>query len=215
MDNDGDIMSESIESLKEELQSISERIYLVKEQLRAAKDSVEIKKLQRELKQLQYQALFYIGKIENLQEAPVQDIASSGRTTERGEIMGNYGLAAVLAVGLINSGRASSPIEAWKSATSEIFGQGTSGQAKGCPKNTFLGLCEDGLVKGVAPDRYNTRISKNKEYAVQAVKLLRDNPDLASSKVALWTMVADAGRVHNSQMDVVISLWNRGLLIKE
>ena len=31
----------------------------------------------------------------------------------------------------------------------EIFGEGNASQKKGCPRNTFLGLCEEGLrIKG-------------------------------------------------------------------
>jgi hypothetical protein len=42
-------------------------------------------------------------------------------------------------------------------ATKEIFGEGTWGQIKGCPKNTFLGLCEEGIVKGVNKGNYLIR----------------------------------------------------------
>lgn len=62
--------------------------------------------------------------------------------------MNKYGQAALKAVQLVVSQCATTPGEAWEIATIEIFGAGTSSQAKGCPKNTFLALCETGKVKG-------------------------------------------------------------------
>ena len=35
------------------------------------------------------------------------------------------------------------PEIAWKNASLKIFGTRTSGQIKSCPKNSFLGLCEE------------------------------------------------------------------------
>lgn len=127
--------------------------------------------------------------------------------------MGKYGVAAVLAVNLINSGKMTCPVEAWKSAANEIFGNITSGQKKGCPRNAFLGLCEKGLVKGIPSGLYNKRSLKNKKYAIEAYELLLRQPDFASSQLLLWGKVADTGKKHSSQMDVVISLWNNGLLL--
>jgi hypothetical protein len=63
-----------------------------------------------------------------------------------GTYMGKYGQAAISAVSFIQSGLVKRPLEAWMEATKEIFGEGTWGQIKGCPKNTFLGLCEEGIV---------------------------------------------------------------------
>ena len=46
-----------------------------------------------------------------------------------------------------------------------------SAQKKGCPRGAFLGLCEDGLVKGIPAGNYT--VSKdNKAYAVRAAELL-------------------------------------------
>jgi hypothetical protein len=45
---------------------------------------------------------------------------------------------------------------------------------KGCPKGTFLGLCEEGLVKGIPKGNY-TKSVKNKKYAIKAVTVLKQN----------------------------------------
>jgi hypothetical protein len=95
--------------------------------------------------------------------------------------MGKYGEAAVRAVLLLNSGKAACPDEAWETATSELFGKGTFSQSKGCPRLAFLGLCEAGLVKGVNSSQ-RMKNSKNKKYAIEAVALLWQDPELASNK---------------------------------
>ena len=92
--------------------------------------------------------------------------------------MNKYGLAAVKAAELLSSDyKGESPNKAWDIATSELFGKGTSSQMKVCPKNAFLGLCEEGLIKGVTQGNY-TNSKKNKDYATRAVEYLIKNPDI-------------------------------------
>ena len=127
--------------------------------------------------------------------------------------MGNYGKAAMRAVRFYKTGSAMSPQDAWAKATAEQFGWGTSSQLKGCPKNTFLGLCEEGLIRGIPSGNY-TRSRRNKKYAVDAVQILKQRPTLAINPQALWDQVMQGeSKQHNQQMDVVISLWNSGLLL--
>jgi len=58
-----------------------------------------------------------------------------------------------------------------------------------------------------------TESVKNKQYAVDAVRLLRLDPALAGDKMLLWQRVLGKRTiVHNDQMDMVTSLWERGLL---
>ena len=126
--------------------------------------------------------------------------------------MGKYGTAAIQAVKLYKQGLAESPRDAWDSATAKIFGRGTSSQRKGCPRDTFLGLCEQGLVEGIEPGNY-TRSQKNKKYATDAITILKQRPSLSDSPTALWSIVLEGEpKKHNSQMDVVTSLWNSGLI---
>jgi hypothetical protein len=56
---------------------------------------------------------------------------------------------------------------------------------KGSPKGTFLGLCEEGLVKGIDKGAY-TKSIKNKTYGLATVKILAKNPSLANSPKRLW-----------------------------
>ena len=123
--------------------------------------------------------------------------------------MGKYGRAAIRARDLYISGIARDPVEAWKRATSEVFST-PAARDKGCPKSTFLGLCEEGLVWGVARGEY-TKSRDNKKYALAAVALLKSNPSLASDQDSLWSQVGEKKKP-NSQMDVVIALWNEGAI---
>ena len=126
--------------------------------------------------------------------------------------MNRYGAAAIEAVGLYTNGLAQSPRDAWEKAAAKIFGEGTSSQRKSCPKDAFLGLCEEGLVKGIEPGSY-TRSRKNKGYAVRAVSILKQRSSLTNSPGGLWNEVLRGEpKKHNSQMDVVIALWKSGLI---
>lgn len=131
--------------------------------------------------------------------------------------MNSYGKAAIKAIQLTTSGFVDSPLYAWEKATSEIFGKGRSSQKKGCPRSTFLGLCEDGLVKGIPTGQYSkSKGSKNKNYALNAVKILKQYPELSNDKNSLWIKVLKGKLItHNNQMDVVIALWNEGLIIPD
>ncbi|MDU5948365.1 MAG: hypothetical protein E7L01_26460 [Paenibacillus macerans] len=123
--------------------------------------------------------------------------------------MSKYGQAAVKAAELLNRGVTNSPAKAWDIATSELFGAGTWGQKKGCPKNAFLGLCEEGYIKGVSKALYNTkRNSKNKNYAIKATELIKAQPDLLEDLKELWNKATNGrGMSHNHQMDVVKALY--------
>jgi hypothetical protein len=124
-----------------------------------------------------------------------------------------YGKVAVRAVELVVHGTCASPSEAWDIAAREVFPDSPSQQVKSCPRSTFLGLCEEGLVIGVPAGQY-TRSRENKADARRAAALLVNNPALADgSPQALWNAVlAGRRKVHNSQMRVVLALHRHGLL---
>ncbi|SFS79196.1 DUF6979 family protein [Lutibacter maritimus] len=122
--------------------------------------------------------------------------------------MNKYGKAAIKSVDLINLGK--TPAEAWEIATLEIFGESTSA-IKSCPKSTFLGLCEDGLVKGISKGKY-TKSAKNKAYALKAVQVLKKS-NLEIQPTALWNEIQNKNIQHNSQMHVVLALWNNDLIV--
>jgi hypothetical protein len=126
--------------------------------------------------------------------------------------MGNYGEASKIATNLIIDGKASSPLEAWEEAVSQVFPNSESYRGKGCPKNTFMGLCEEGLVLGVSPGNY-TKSKKNKKYGLRAIEILKKNPSLAENEKSLWEYVMNGEhKTPNHQMDVVCTLWRSGLI---
>ena len=127
--------------------------------------------------------------------------------------MPGYRDAAVLAVELVSSGNCVDAVAAWSQATSKLFPSSASLRDKGCPKGAFLGLCNEGVVVGVEPGDF-AKPSKNGEYAIDAVKVLRKNKFLASQPDLLWKKVAGNTKTQNHQMDVVIGLWEAGLIGK-
>ena len=127
--------------------------------------------------------------------------------------MDKYAQAAIEATRLCTHGTYLSPRIAWDQATTHLFGADTSGQKKGCPRDAFLGLCEEGLIKGIPKGIYCISV-KNKRYAILALAHLQKNPDLSEQPRLLWDKVLKGeNKVHNSQMDVVIALWNSGFLV--
>jgi len=84
---------------------------------------------------------------------------------------------------------------------------------KGCPKGAFLGLCEEGLVRGIPRGLY-TQSRKNKEYAVRAVRLLKEGQYAPKDPFVLWSRVmAGDPKNYNQQMDVVLALWENGYIV--
>ena len=105
----------------------------------------------------------------------------------------------------------------WKVHVKLKFPLSKSSQNKGCPKNTFLGLCEEGLVKGIPKGNY-TKSIKNKQYALEAIDILRNNKGKTFSPLELWNKVKKElfinKKDHNSQMNVVLALWEHHFIEK-
>jgi len=128
--------------------------------------------------------------------------------------MNKYGEAAIRATRYARA-TGTSATDAWTAAVRDAFPDSPSSQAKGCPRGAYLGLCEEGLVEGIPRGQY-TRSKDNKAYALRAHGILQTEPALSSSPDRLWDRVlAPISKKHNSQMDVVASLWNQGLLSKK
>jgi hypothetical protein len=120
--------------------------------------------------------------------------------------MGKYGQTAKIATELLIDNQTDDPVRAWDIATIQVFPNSISSRNKGCPKNSFLGFCEAGYIVNVMTGNY-TSSKKNKNYAIKAISLLRDNSTL--TKKELWKLVIDEpDKKHNSQMDVVKTLWD-------
>lgn len=122
--------------------------------------------------------------------------------------MANYGKIARRAVEIYREQRLPSPRQAWEAAAEIYYPDKKAAREKGCPKSTFLGLCEDGLIKGIPPGEYVSR-KLNKSYGIQAYRLLKKEPNLDAK--SLWDKIQPA-KSHNQQMDVVKALFENKLM---
>ncbi len=119
--------------------------------------------------------------------------------------MSNYGELAILAAQKARDGL--EPEQAWKDSAEIIFPTQKASREKGCPKCAFLGLAEEGLIRGVPAGDY-TRSKDNKRYALDAVSEIHTNPSLSDDVVKLWEAVMKGKqKQHNEQMIVVTTLW--------
>jgi hypothetical protein len=125
--------------------------------------------------------------------------------------MNQYGKAALKAVELYKKGDVKDIVQAWKCAITKFTNSKTS-QEKGCPKDTFLGLCEEGFLAPIIPRKKYTDSDKNKIYGLRALEALRKNPELANSPTALWNNIETSAENEQGQMCVVIALWKEGLI---
>jgi hypothetical protein len=131
--------------------------------------------------------------------------------------MGKYGQTAIRAVQLLRKTPLSAEA-AWRNAAAEVFSSDSS-RAKICPREAFLGLCQHGLLDGVSRDRCTpSDSSKNRQYAIVGARLVASDPYAKGRVSALWRLVmtevgADPEKVHNQQLDVVLSLRANGHLV--
>lgn len=125
-----------------------------------------------------------------------------------------YGEAALMAVRMETFGKAITPQERWQDAVGKLYPTTPAGQKKSGPRGVFLGLCEQGLVKGIPAGQYgssNSAGSKNKAYALRAVELLTAGTHKTVTQ--LWSEVTEGDESpHASQMDVVLALWKNDLI---
>ena len=106
-----------------------------------------------------------------------------------------------------------SPVARWESAMEKLYPTSPSARKKGCPRGTFLGLCEEGLIKGIPAGHY-TASRHNKLYAVTAAALLAEGKQSWSIS-SLWRAVTnDPEKTHNGQMDIVLALWKNDLIVR-
>lgn len=133
-----------------------------------------------------------------------------------------YGEVAVDATRYVRETQNLDPKNAWKRAAEEVFDAESSSAKKACPRNAYLGLCEEGMISGIPTGDYVKEkggTNSNKSYAVQAVHMLRDDPTLADvTPKELWDKVMevteDPPDNHNNQMDVVLALWDEDMIVR-
>ena len=122
-----------------------------------------------------------------------------------------YGEAALMAARRESSANAD-PVARWESAMKTLYPTSPTARKKSSPRGAFLGLCEEGLVKGIPAGNYAAS-KDDKVYAVRAAALLIDGMRRWSIS-ELWRAVAnDPEKTHNSQMDIVLALWKNGLIV--
>lgn len=122
-----------------------------------------------------------------------------------------YGEAALMAARQGNMTEVD-PVARWQAAMERLYPTSPIARKKGAPRGAFLGLCEQGMVKGIPAGNYSAT-KLNKDYAVHAAELLLariPNP----SRSTLWrAVVGDAATEENGQMDVVLALWKNNLIV--
>ena len=127
-------------------------------------------------------------------------------------MISKYGIVALEATSAASKGL--HPLDAWNASAVRVFKNNPSCIIKSCPKSTFLGLAQLGVISGIKPGEY-TKSIENKKYAESALKLLRENSSWSNNPLKLWERIMNGvEKKHNSQMDVVIALWQAKLFIK-
>jgi hypothetical protein len=94
----------------------------------------------------------------------------------------------------------------------KLYPTSPAARRKSCPRGAFLGLCEEGFVKGIPAGRY-TASRDNKAYAVRAASLLNEGTRSWSISDLWRAATDDPEKTHNGQMDIVLALWKNDLLI--
>ena len=132
--------------------------------------------------------------------------------------MNLYGRVAIQAVGFISDSIEDEPRAAWTKAAERLCSSKHSAR-KVCPRSAFLGLCEEGHVRGVPEGQYVRRKGAqkyNKRYAVKAVGLLRDgvvSGDNGPQELSRLIQSTESKKTsHQGGMDVVLALWRNGLI---
>ena len=129
-----------------------------------------------------------------------------------GVTMGKYGDVALKAVQRLQRARDMHPKDAWNEAALDVLPDSKSSRMKGCPKDAFLGLCAEGAINNIPAGNYSNSI-KNRNYALAALSLVGNDTTLAKDKKLLWLKVQNGTKKqHNGQLDVVIALWENGLI---
>lgn len=110
-----------------------------------------------------------------------------------------YAQISLIAAKYVNNGIC--PVEAWEKASCEIYEKGSFSQKKSCPKHTFLSLYDQSAQ------------SKNADYAREALQYLREHTSITTTPKELWNIILKGEiKTYNSQMDIVIALYQEGFV---
>jgi hypothetical protein len=78
-----------------------------------------------------------------------------------------YGEAAIMATRQVPSA-SMSPVERWEHSMMRLYPTSSVAREKSCPRGDFLGLCEEGLVKGFQPAPTPNRETTNRTRSAQS-----------------------------------------------
>jgi len=121
-----------------------------------------------------------------------------------------WGEIAVHAAEIIEDGAVSDPLAAWENAVQDMGMPSSRAPQASLARDTFLWLCETGVVYGVTPCGY-TASGKVKQCVQDALKQIRVNPLVADhpDQLKKKTQTDDASK---SMIDVILALWDNGLI---
>jgi hypothetical protein len=125
--------------------------------------------------------------------------------------MNQFAEAAKRTVKLCKESAVLSPPDAWQQAIDSLS-TSNNVRRKSCPRNTFLGLCSDGFIRGIPPGEYNAPDNAERIYARKAVEILRKTPSLVDYPCKLWVEIGNGGKACDGQMDIVTALWKDGTI---
>jgi hypothetical protein len=96
--------------------------------------------------------------------------------------------------------------DAWEISVQKNIEKETS-RKKGCPKQTFIGLCDHGHLEKITGKQ--EVVSINYRYALFAIQEWKKNPKV--SNTIMWNKIVERfgeAKNHNEQLSVVRGLWN-------
>lgn len=127
--------------------------------------------------------------------------------------MTKYAQIAINVINKIKNDNKLNPAIEWEKECNLMFGKGTSSASKSCPQETFLGLCDEGLIYGIPQGKYTSEISElNKRYALKGYEYIKNNTDKQLTQKAIWKAIGNEELAHNGQMSILIELYKRGML---
>ena len=135
---------------------------------------------------------------------------SSFKISDNEDLNRDYGEIAVRAVEIIEDGIVSNPKDAWDKAFKEMYDGDRIDEYCLISRTAFLGLCEEGKVTCVDSDRY-TKSRIIKKDALDILHFIEKHPAMTNQPKGIWAVVRP-WRKNKGQLNVVLGLWNNGLI---
>jgi hypothetical protein len=124
---------------------------------------------------------------------------------KNGKIQG-YGDVAIQAVGLLKSNSSFEPESAWNKSLTHL-----KKPRKGCPKNIFILLCSNGLIKGISKSNHDNRIRENRDNLLTILRKLDfENTDFRYYSTVWRDLGINKG--HQGEIDILYALYQEDLL---